>query len=102
MSRGVLGKEAEEWCTDRGTSKAKAGMLQGVSHSQPPPPDLGHSLTSHECSGNISGMESIITCAALGKSLALSEIQLSSVAGGLITLTFQDYARLQFPRYSST
>lgn len=85
-----------------GLAMQRPRMLQGVSHSQPPPPGLGHSLTSHECSGNISGMESIIICAALGKSLALSEIQLSSVASGLITLTFQDYARLQFPRYSST
>lgn len=39
-------------------------------------------------------MKPKIGCVTLDKSLALSELQLSSLAGGLLILTFQDYARI--------
>ena len=40
-------------------------------------------------------------CVALDKSLALSELQLPSLPGGFIFLTFQDYAGIQFIQSSN-
>lgn len=77
-----------------GLAMQRPRVLQRVSRSQPYPPCLVHNLPSHECSANASGIKSKIGRATLDKSLALSELQLSPLADGLIILTFQDCARI--------
>lgn len=96
MRRSVPGKEADEMNSVQTEELAmqRPRVLQRVSRSQPYPPCLVHSLPSHECSVNASGMKPKIGCVTLDKSLTLSELQLSSLAGGLLILTFQDYARI--------
>jgi hypothetical protein len=59
-------------------------------------------LSSHRCSENASGMKFIIDRVALNKSLGFSVLQLPSLSGDLITLIFQDYARIQFIQTPNT